>query len=60
MFFVYKGEKVITLKREISKNHNLFFWNGARITKSEMLANLQAAGLSKCNPYSIVKQGRVW
>lgn len=47
------------LRREITSKTDVFFLNSEVVTKDEVLDTLQAAGLSKINPYYIIKQGRV-
>ena len=49
----------MSLKREITSSKDVFYLNGKSITKEQVLNTLESAGLSKVNPYYIIRQGRV-
>ena len=58
LFFQDEGDE-LRLRREITSKTDIYFLNSEVVTKDEVLDTLQAAGLSKTNPYYIIKQGRV-
>nr|CAH0113588.1 unnamed protein product [Daphnia galeata] len=49
----------VSLKREITSSKDVFYLNGKSITKEQVLNTLESAGLSKVNPYYIIRQGRI-
>ena len=49
----------MSLRREITSAKDVFYLNRHSITKEQVLNTLQSAGLSKVNPYYIIKQGTV-
>jgi structural maintenance of chromosome 3 (chondroitin sulfate proteoglycan 6) len=49
----------VSLRREITSAKDVFYVNGHSVTKEQVLNTLQSAGLSKANPYYIIKQGTV-
>ena len=49
----------IRLRRDISSSHDIYTLNNRQILTSQLLSTLQSAGLSKVNPYYIIKQGKV-
>ncbi|KII67236.1 Structural maintenance of chromosomes protein 3 [Thelohanellus kitauei] len=49
----------VTLRRVLSSKKDSFYIDNKSITKQEMVSFLESVGFSKCNPYNIVKQGKV-
>lgn len=49
----------MSLRRQITSAKDVFYLNGHSVTKEQVLNTLQSAGLSKANPYYIIKQGTV-
>lgn len=49
----------MNLRREITLTEDVYTLNGCRVGKTQVQRTLQSAGLSKVNPYYIIKQGRV-
>lgn len=58
LYLLKEGEEV-RLKREITKAKDQYFLDGKVITKVQVAHTLQQAGLSKTNPYYIIRQGKV-
>lgn len=49
----------ITLRRVIGSKKDQYFLDKKNVTKSDVMNLLESAGFSRCNPYYIVKQGKI-
>ena len=52
-------QEEFNLRRTINTKMDQYFLNGKQITRTELKAMLETAGLSSSNPYHIVKQGKI-
>ena len=50
---------VVTLRRQIGMDKDVFFVNQKHTSKNDVHAMLESAGFSRSNPYYILEQGKV-
>ncbi|XP_046424730.1 structural maintenance of chromosomes protein 3-like [Neodiprion fabricii] len=49
----------VSLRRVIGSKKDQYFLSGKLVNRNEVMNLLESAGFSKCNPYYIVKQGKI-